>query len=79
MKRQLRYLLVVVVFIVSININAQVELAKIFTDNMVLQQNQKVKIWGTAEAGEVVTIKASWNKTVSTIANEMGINILEQK
>ena len=59
-------------FVISINLSAQVELAKIFTDNMVLQQHQKVKIWGAAKAGEDVTVKASWNKTVSTTANDMG-------
>lgn len=61
-----------VAFMAITNVNAQIKLAAIFTDNMVLQQNQKVKIWGTAEAGEVIRIKASWNKTAKTKANENG-------
>lgn len=33
-----------------------------FSDNMVLQQNSKVKLWGEARENANVTITASWNK-----------------
>jgi sialate O-acetylesterase len=49
-----------------------VELPSLFTDNMVLQQNQKVKIWGTSEAGEQVKISASWGATASTTVSGSG-------
>ncbi|MEP3229741.1 MAG: sialate O-acetylesterase [Flavobacteriaceae bacterium] len=54
------------------SLHAQLKLAGIFSDNMVLQQNQKVKIWGTADAGASVKIKASWNGIANAMANDMG-------
>src|SRR5258707_4289669 len=35
---------------------ADVKLPNIFGDHMVLQQGQKNKVWGTADAGEAVTV-----------------------
>ena len=37
-------------------VRADVKLPNIFTDHMVLQQAQKNKVWGTAAAGEAVTV-----------------------
>jgi sialate O-acetylesterase len=46
---------------------ANIKLPAIFSDNMVLQQKSKVKIWGWADAGEKITITTSWNKKNSSI------------
>lgn len=63
-------LLLLFLSILSYKSNAKIVLPEIFSDNMVLQQNSKVAIWGWAEAGETVRIVAGWNKdTVKTIAN----------
>lgn len=35
---------------------------EIFSDNMVLQQNTNVKIWGWAKPGSVVELNTSWSK-----------------
>jgi sialate O-acetylesterase len=43
-------------------INAQVKLASLFTNNMVLQQQSNVPIWGWDKAGSNVTVSTSWNK-----------------
>ncbi|MFD2744061.1 MULTISPECIES: sialate O-acetylesterase [Sphingobacterium] len=40
---------------------AAVSLPSVFSDNMVLQQNSKVKIWGTSSNQGLVTIYTSWN------------------
>ena len=40
---------------------AEVKLPSILGDNMVLQRNTEVNLWGTAEAGKTVTVKTSWN------------------
>lgn len=68
-----------VAFFVSINLNAQVELAKIFTDNMVLQQNQKVKISGTgvnnAGFGQAIAIYPNPVYDKLTISNGDGADI----
>ncbi len=47
---------------------AKIVLPAIFADNMVLQQNEKVALWGWADAGEKVTIKPSWSKEITTVA-----------
>ena len=39
---------------------ADVRLPAVVSDNMVLQQNSEVNIWGWAEPGEKVDVKASW-------------------
>ncbi|MBR1927308.1 MAG: 9-O-acetylesterase [Bacteroidales bacterium] len=50
---------------------AKVTLPPVFTDNMVLQQQSKVTIWGTASPGKKVTVTTSWNgRTVQTTASK---------
>ncbi len=49
--------------LVALTAQAKVSLPNIFGDNMVLQRNTEVKIWGTAEAGKTVVISPSWDKT----------------
>jgi sialate O-acetylesterase len=40
----------------TVNVNAQLSLPKIFGNNMVLQRNQPVPIWGSAKAGDDITV-----------------------
>ncbi|MCK4646271.1 MAG: sialate O-acetylesterase, partial [Candidatus Aminicenantes bacterium] len=40
---------------------ADVRVAAVISDNMVLQRGQKVSIWGWAEPGEEVMISVSWH------------------
>ena len=51
-----------------------VRLPAIIGNNMVLQQQSNVNIWGWADAGEKVTVNVSWQQLsgVSTIADEDG-------
>src|SRR5579862_2782205 len=46
---------------------ADVKLHGLFTDNMVLQRDMKVPIWGTADPGEQVTVSLSFVATTSTV------------
>lgn len=48
--------------------NGTVELPSIFSDNMVLQRNSSVRVWGRVRSNAVVAVKADWHKgnTVST-------------
>jgi sialate O-acetylesterase len=64
MKKHLSLLviLLLIFFIYSGNLNAQVKLPAIFSDNMVLQQQTDVAIWGTAKNNSTVKITTSWNK-----------------
>lgn len=46
---------------------AAIELPAIISSNMVLQRNAAVKLWGWADAGEEITIQASWINTAMVI------------
>ena len=50
---------------------ADVRLAKIFTDDMMLQRDQPVRIWGWAKPGEKVSATLA-GKTAETKANDKG-------
>lgn len=47
---------------------ADVKMPSIFSDNMMLQQATSVKIFGKADAGEKITVKASWGAENSATA-----------
>lgn len=66
-------IVVLLLFAWSATTKAEVKLAAIFTDNMVLQQQKQVPIWGWATAGKKVSVKTSWNeKSYETVANSKG-------
>ena len=46
---------------ICINSMAQVKMPAVFGDNMVLQQQTEVAIWGKASANSTVSIKPSWD------------------
>lgn len=53
--------------------DAKVTLPKIFSDNMVMQQNAKANLWGDANANSTVKITTSWNKkTITAKADSNG-------
>ena len=55
------------------NLFANVRLPAIFSDNMVLQQQSKVAVWGWADPGERITIAGSWSaKFVSFTTDATG-------
>ncbi len=49
-------------------LHAEVALASPFTDHMVLQREMKVPVWGTAEAGEQVTVEFAGQKKTAAAA-----------
>jgi sialate O-acetylesterase len=59
MKNKFGFLMLFALF--TIGANAKVKLPEIVGDNMVLQQNTKVKLWGDAAPNKPVTVKASWS------------------
>jgi sialate O-acetylesterase len=79
----LRYAKTIIRLISSIGINlvfitnlisqsSTFQLAPLFQDNMVLQQQRSVPIWGKGIPGIQVLIKTSWGKNVSTVVNPEG-------
>jgi sialate O-acetylesterase len=52
---------------------AKITLPTILSDNMVLQQNSKVNLWGMAQKSKKVSITTSWNnKEYSMISSSSG-------
>ncbi len=66
MKLLFSLLLMAAVIKPEIQMKNNVIMPALFSDNMVLQQNSSVTIWGKAMPGEAVNIKASWGETART-------------
>ncbi|HJY28588.1 MAG TPA: sialate O-acetylesterase [Pyrinomonadaceae bacterium] len=64
----LKLILVLAIFSVA---NGEVRLPAIISDNMVLQQGVKVRIWGNAKPSERVTVTLK-DKSASTVADAQG-------
>jgi len=61
-----------------ITANAQVKLAGLFTDGMVLQQKATIPVWGWDKAGSKISIVTSWDKKLYTgIADASGKFIIK--
>lgn len=56
MKRTIVFQLAILLILASAA-SAEVKLHPLFTDHMVLQRDAKIAVWGTADAGEAVTVK----------------------
>ena len=57
----------------TVTINAQIELPAFFGDNMVLQQNERVSIWGKDTPNTAITIVTSWGAKTNTVSNSEGL------
>jgi len=69
----IRNFIILIVSIIVIKSNAEVKLPAIFSDNMMLQQNADVVMWGWAKPDSKVTILPSWNGIeYFTISDESG-------
>lgn len=64
---------VLILFLAKISVQANVKLPSVLSDNMVIQQETNVSIWGWAEPGEKVTVQGSWQGSgESVITDEKG-------
>src|SRR5258705_13956429 len=57
---------IILVAVLTQAVHAEVHVPSIIGDNMVLQQEQKVRIWGTAQPGEHVTVTFASSKANAT-------------
>lgn len=64
-------LTLVILFAFTTTLFGKIILPSVFSDNMVLQQNSNVAIWGWSDPGETVKIVAGWNEkdTIKVKAN----------
>lgn len=60
-------LLILSGILAQFHVNAAVRLPALIGNNMVLQQNAAINVWGWADAGEKVTVQASWLSTPAAI------------
>lgn len=51
---------------------ADVRLSALFADNMVIQRETQAPVWGTADAGEKVTVAGSWGASATTSTDAAG-------
>lgn len=73
MKKNNLTVLILFLIISVFSTNAQLKVASILGNNMVLQRNSEVKIWGKAEPKKSLKITASWSKTaITAVSNENG-------
>jgi sialate O-acetylesterase len=65
------FLTLIVLSFFSINMFGKIILPSVFSDNIVLQQNSSVAIWGWAGPAETIKIVTSWNSkdTIKVIAD----------
>jgi sialate O-acetylesterase len=61
MKRFISLIFICILLAFTCGIRAEIKLPAIFSDNMVLQQQSQVPIWGWTNPNENVTITASWD------------------
>ena len=74
--RKSRLLMLAAAVLTAIPVAAEVRLPRIFTDNMMLQRDQPVRVWGWAEVGEAVSVTLA-GKTAVTQADKDGRWLLE--
>ncbi|ANH82213.1 sialate O-acetylesterase [Niabella ginsenosidivorans] len=68
-----KWILPVAALLLFGNAHAEIKLPALIADNMVLEQNTRVALWGWAAAGEKVTVQCSWNRQpVSVTAGKEG-------
>lgn len=68
-----KFLLLFIVLGLNLTTNAQIKLPALVGDNMVLQQNSKVNLWGWAAPNEKIIIHLGWqNKPLEITANPDG-------
>lgn len=68
------YLIMLSLIISSINIaQTKIELPTFFSDNMVLQRNSDVNVWGKGKPNSNINIESNWGENASTIVKENSI------
>jgi sialate O-acetylesterase len=69
-----------VLFFLTFTVQAQLKIASVLGNDMVLQRNTEVNIWGKATPNKNITVKTSWNNiSEKTTADEKGNWIVKVK
>ena len=65
--------------LMSSALHAEVQLSKLFADNMIIQRETQAPVWGWAKPGETISLKTSWGEVASTQADKKGKWLLRIK
>ena len=65
------FLLAVLIFLSNCSFS-QTRLPAMFSDNMVLQQQQMVSVWGVDNPNAKITVRGSWGKNATAITDSKG-------
>ena len=60
------YWMVIGLLLGLVNLRAEIKLPALVSDNMVLQQATKVRLWGNATANSSLKVRSSWDYTEYT-------------
>ena len=66
----MKYLLILAALIITLNVSAQLTLPSVFSDNMVLQRDAKIPVWGRSAPEAKVTVSFHGQKKVVTADKE---------
>ena len=73
MRNRLFILAILTGWLSASDVLAKIELPDIVGDNMVLQQQTNARLWGKAQAGATISVKADWlGETIKTKADKNG-------
>jgi sialate O-acetylesterase len=64
-----RSIVATIILILSFNISYSLELSELFKDNMVLQQNDTLRIWGWGRGWSKITVTTSWGEADTVWVN----------
>ena len=68
-----KYILFLIFLFSTILLPAEIKVASVLGDNMVLQRNSEVKLWGKAKSSERLTVKVGWQEgEIKTVCNQKG-------
>lgn len=68
---KIKFFNIILFFIGICFVDAKIKLPRLVSDGMILQRDQKLKIWGTADIGEKIEVQFQ-NKKYHTIADNSG-------
>ena len=70
-KQMKRFFIILISFALTLNVDAKVKLPQLFQSGMVVQRNQPIPVWGTADPNEEIVVK--WQKRqYATVADATG-------
>lgn len=73
MKQKNIFLLILLISSLIVQAVDKIKVTSILGDNMVLQRNTDVKIWGISNPNEKISVETNWNKSiVNTVSNQKG-------